>query len=84
MKTLHIIRRVDDRVAWEVIRGDSHEGEVSVLLVQDGVYMEDAPMAKVYASSEDVQARGVFTSHSLVTSQQISRLVAEHERTVVW
>jgi hypothetical protein len=67
MKTLHILRKRNDRLAEETIRlegGSAKEGHlVTVLLIQDAVLGKPAVPAPIYVNIQDLQARGVFPTH---------------------
>ncbi len=84
MKTLHIIRKIDDRLAKEVIERDSAKGDVSVLLIQDGVLSGLREAGNVFASVSDVEARGFNSSHKLVDYSSMCQLIIEHDRIIVW
>ena len=84
MKTLHIIRKVDDKLAQEVINHDSAKGDVSVLLIQDGVLSNMHGVYELYASVCDVEARGLNTSYKLVDYSSICQLIIDHEKVIVW
>ena len=83
MRTLHVIRRADDRLAFEAA-GQSG-GEAAVLLIQDGVRAAaPAAITSVYVSADDVTARGVATNYQQVTAVAMSELIVTHERVLVW
>jgi len=83
MGVLHLIRRPNDRLAFETagLQGRT----ATVLLIQDGVRAA-APegVAAVYASADDVQARGVNTAYPVVDAARIGELIVGHERVLVW
>ncbi|MEW6324368.1 MAG: hypothetical protein AB1515_03170 [Nitrospirota bacterium] len=83
MATLHIIRRANDLLAIEAA---SQSGRNSaVLLIQDGVRASvPGPVGGVYASADDLAARGVQTDYPSVTVAQMSELILRHERVLVW
>ncbi|MEK6561277.1 MAG: DsrH/TusB family sulfur metabolism protein [Nitrospirota bacterium] len=84
MKTLHIIRKVDDKLAQEVINHDSAKGDVSVLLIQDGVLSNMHGVYEMYASVNDVEARGLNTSYKLVDYASICQLIIDHDKVIIW
>ena len=83
-KTLHIIRKIGDKLAQEVIDHESAKGDVSVLLIQDGVLSRLYGAGDVYASVNDVEARGLNTSFKLVDYSTICQLIIDHEKVIVW
>ncbi len=83
MGVLHLIRRPNDRLAFEAAGRQGREA--TVLLIQDGVRaVAPEGVAAVYASADDVQARGVKTAYPLVGAVKISELIISHERIFVW
>ncbi len=84
MKTLHIIRKAGDKLGQEVIDHESAKGDVSVLLIQDGVLSRLYWSGDVYASVSDVEARSLNTSYKLVDYSTICQLIIDHEKVIVW
>ena len=84
MKTLHIIRNIDNKLAQEVISHECAKGYVSVLLIQDGVLSSLHKPGDVYASVNDAEARGLNTSYKLVDYSSICQLILDHDKVVVW
>jgi len=83
MATLHLIRRPDDRLAFEAAGRQGREA--TVLLIQDGVRaVAPEGVASVYVSADDVQARGVKTAYPLVDTAKMSELIVGYERVLVW
>jgi sulfur relay protein TusB/DsrH len=82
MKTLHIVRKGADRLAMEAIRHEQREG--AVLLIQDGVLAKGAFPNETYSCQEDLIARGIASRHRAVDYDAIARLIAEHDRVIVW
>ncbi|HXZ25756.1 MAG TPA: hypothetical protein VEI24_06000 [Nitrospiria bacterium] len=83
MAVLHLIRRPDDRLAFETAGRQGHEA--TVLLIQDGV-RGAAPdgVGAVYAAVDDVQARGVTSAYPMVETARICELIVGHDRVFVW
>ena len=84
MKTLHIIRNIDDKLAQEMIHHDSAKEDVAVLLIQDGVLSNLQVTGDIYASVNDVEARGLNTTYRLVDYSSICQLIIDHDRVIVW
>lgn len=84
MKSLHIIRRADDRLAMEAIRSEARQSAVTVLLLQDGVLSKEDFPKETYAGEEDLAARGIESRHPAVDYSAIARLIAGHDRVVTW
>jgi len=84
MKTLHIIRKAGDKLAQEVINHESDKSGVTVLLIQDGVFSSLQWAGDIYASVNDVEARGLNTSYKLVDYSSICQLIIDHDKVIVW
>ncbi|HUJ79068.1 MAG TPA: hypothetical protein VLY45_01990 [Nitrospiria bacterium] len=83
MSVLHLVRRPNDRLAFETAARQGRES--TVLLIQDGVRGE-APdgVGAVYAAADDVQARGVTSAYPVVETAKICELIIGHDRVFVW
>ncbi len=84
MKILHILRREADQFVLEVIEHDRTVREVSILLIQDGVLSKFREDNNVFASVNDVEARGLDVSCNLVDYPAISQLIVGHDKVIVW
>ncbi len=84
MKTLHIVRKVDIELAQEVISNEGDKGDFAVLLIQDGVLSKVQGTCDIYASVNDVEARGLSTSYKLVDYSSICQLIIDHDKVIVW
>lgn len=84
MKVLHIIRKNDDRLAQEMIEHDRTTGDMAVLLIQDGVLSRLKVGGEIYASVNDVEARGITAPYKLIDYPEICKLIIEHDKVVVW
>ena len=84
MKVLHIIRREWDQLTQEIMNHNRAAGEVSVLLVQDGVLAKLNGDGEIFASINDVEARGICVPHKLVDYPAICQLIIEHDKVIVW
>jgi len=84
MKTLHIIRKAGDKLAQEVINHESDKSGVTVLLIQDGVFSSLQWAGDIYASVNDIEARGLNTSYKLVDYSSICQLIIDHDKVIVW
>jgi sulfur relay protein TusB/DsrH len=87
MRVLHLIRRPNDRLAFEAAGRQGREA--TVLLIQDGVRaviqgVGPGAAGTIYVSADDVQARGVETDYPGLTAVQMSELIVSHERVLVW
>lgn len=84
MKILHIIRREEDNLILEFIDHDRTEGEVSILLIQDGVLSGFKSNGEVFASINDVLARGINVQYKLIDYPSMCQLIVEHDKVIVW
>jgi len=84
MKSLHIIRNIEDQLACSAIRSSSN-AEDALLLMQDGVYGEfQLDSVKIYACQEDLLARNIKKEYQPVSYQEIAKMIIEYDRTIVW
>ena len=84
MKVLHIIRREADPMVQEIIDQYRTKCDVSILLIQDGVLAKLENRGEIYASINDVRARGGDVSYKLVDYPAICEMVIGHDKVVVW
>ncbi len=84
MKTLHILRKAEDRLAMEAIRNERQQRAVAVLLLQDGVLAKGDFPDETYACREDLDARGIQSPYRAADYDAIARLIAEHDRVITW
>lgn len=88
MKTLHVLRRRNDRLAEAAICSEFTSGgegySASVLLIQDAVLGSPAVPVPVYVNAQDLQARGVTRPYEIIDYDEICKMILEHDRTVVW
>ena len=85
-KVLHIIRSNGDSLAQrtiEDIAAGIDSAEQTLLLMQDGVYMQ-SPDMKAFAGADDVRARGIETGVALVEYDQIVEMIFEHDKVITW
>ena len=85
MKHLHIVRDPNERLAIEVAARQSKEDAVSLLLIQDGV-LARPPLDRIncYALSDDLEARQVSSPGGVIDYDGMARMIAEHDKVVVW
>ncbi len=84
MKILHILRREEDQLVREIIEHDKTGENLSVLLIQDGVLSKLREEDSVFASVNDVEARGLHVNCNLVDYPAICKLIIEHDKVIVW
>lgn len=85
MKILHVLRDPHDRLAVEVARQQEERCGVAILLIGDGVLAHpDVPGAMVYAVARDLEARGVKGTGETVDYDGAVRLIADHDKVIVW
>jgi len=85
MKIFHVIRTLPDALPLELARRQQADHEVSLLLVQDGVFASPTVGATpVYALKADLEARGLPAGPTAVDYDEAIRLMAEHDRVIVW
>jgi hypothetical protein len=80
---LHLIRRADDRLAFDAAGRCGTAG--TVLLIQEGVRaLVPGGVGTVYASADDARAHGVTPPCPVLTDAQMAQLIVEHDRIMVW
>jgi sulfur relay protein TusB/DsrH len=85
VRVLHVLRSPGDRRALETAHEHALEHSCSLLLLQDAVLAPAADFpGRVYASAEDLAARGVETRCEELTYQQIVQLIFAHDRVITW
>ncbi len=81
MKTLHIVRKTNDPLAFETVRNDP---DPILLLIQDGVLAKGPFPPETYACREDLAARGIEPPFRVVDYTEIARLIAACDRAISW
>lgn len=85
MKTLHILRNINDQFACTMIEAGMDASESAVLLMQDAVYDElSFDSIKIFACEEDTKARQIESRYQKVSFDEIARMVVAYDRTIVW
>ena len=86
MRILHVIKQTDDPLAWQTVRQQLNNKEncVTVLLLHDAVFCAIQDGGEIYACQDDVFARGVQTSASLVDYTEIVEMLLEADSVVSW
>ena len=84
MKSLHIVRKADDRLAMEAIQNEERQRPVALLLLQDGVLAKGRFPDETYACQEDLTARGIESRYKPIDYDAIAQLIAEYDRVVTW
>ena len=85
MKILHLIRTPHETLARDLAGHQQAAHEVSVLLLQDGVFGSPAVGSlPVYTLRADLEARGLPAGPRAIDYDGAVRLIAEHDRVVVW
>lgn len=84
VKILYILRREEDTWVQEVIDHARGRGEVSLLLIQDGVLSKLKEDSEIFASVHDVLARGITVSYKLIDYPEMCQLIVEHDKVIVW
>ncbi|MDX1763077.1 MAG: DsrH/TusB family sulfur metabolism protein [bacterium] len=86
MSILHIIKRPNDRFAYEMVLNQQEcQGRaVAVLLLHDAVYTPPQGNMEVWACRDDVEARGIESAAKLIGYDEIVKLLLKAESTVCW
>jgi sulfur transfer complex TusBCD TusB component (DsrH family) len=81
---LHILRRLKDESAWQIIAAQRQTHPVAVLLMHDAVLAPPPLDVPMYACAADVQARGITPSLPQLSYEEIVDLIFACERVMVW
>ncbi|MCL5264989.1 MAG: hypothetical protein M1343_07350 [Chloroflexi bacterium] len=85
MKVLHIIRELKDNWPLELAKMQQGKGnEVAVLLLHDAVLSRPPKGFKVFASRDDVRARGVESEAAQVDYEAIVELIFTNDSVSCW
>jgi len=86
MSILHIIKRPNDRLAFDMaLKQKEQQGrEVVVLLIHDAVYTPPRGEMELCACRDDVEARGIESTARLVGYDEIVELLLKSESVVCW
>lgn len=74
-KVLYILRKEDPLSAGLLADKDRTEESASVLLVQDGVRIENMPVDHVYILAEDAESRNVTPQFPTVSYREMLDLI---------
>jgi sulfur transfer complex TusBCD TusB component (DsrH family) len=81
---LHILRRLKDESAWQMINTQHDMQRVAVLLMHDAVLVPPPLDVPMYACEADVAARGIASPLPRLTYDQIVDLIFACQRVMVW
>jgi sulfur transfer complex TusBCD TusB component (DsrH family) len=81
---LHILRRLKDESAWQIINTQRAMQPVAVLLLHDAVLVPPPLDVPMYVCEADVMARGVTSPLPRLTYDQIVDLIFTCQRVMVW
>lgn len=84
MKILHMVREIDDKRAFETARAHAAEHEVTLVLLQDAVLSRFPWDGEVYASREDLEARGLKTGAKELEYGELIGMIFGHDRVIMW
>jgi sulfur transfer complex TusBCD TusB component (DsrH family) len=84
MKTLHILRRISDPLAMELIDAERVQGSVALLLIQDAVLARGDFPPETYVLEEDLSARGEESPYCLINAHGMARLIMDCDRVITW
>lgn len=83
-KTLHILRKISDPLAMEVIHEAQQNAEVVLLLIQDAVLAKGDFPEMTYVSEQDLSARGGDSPYCLINAHGIASLIMDCDRVITW
>lgn len=65
-----------------VVSDQASDGEVSIVLLQDGVTRTDLAARRVYALSDDVTARHMTSSYPVISYADMLRMIFEADAVI--
>lgn len=86
MKILHVLKTPQATDALAIARHhQAAEGhQVTVLLIQDGLYTPSQPGLDLLVCNQDLQARGLTRGEKAVSHEEIIDLIFSHDRIICW
>ncbi|MEE9529794.1 MAG: hypothetical protein V3W52_02290 [Syntrophobacteria bacterium] len=84
MKILYILRKQPDGLAKEMIEKQSHEHEITVVLIQEAVLMKENLPGHVLALDDDVRKRSVSQNIPKIGYEELLSLIFKNDRTLCW
>ncbi|VAX33674.1 hypothetical protein MNBD_NITROSPIRAE01-2213 [hydrothermal vent metagenome] len=84
MKTLHIMRKINDPFALAAITDESGKWPTALLLIQDGVLTTEILPEETYVCHEDLSARGAESPYLSINYTGMARLITECGRVITW
>ena len=84
MKILYILRKQPDGLAKEMIEIQSHEHEITVVLIQEAVLMKENLSGHVLALDDDVRKRSVSQNIPKIGYEELLSLIFKNDRTLCW
>ena len=84
MRLLHLLRKPPDTLTKEMLEKQSHEHEITVVLIQQGVLTEVELPGHVFALDEDLLKEGLERNASKISYRELLGLIFDHERIFCW
>ncbi len=84
MKVLYILRKQPDELAKEMIEKQSPEHEITVVLIQDAVLMQENLPGHVLALDDDARKRSVPQNIPKIGYEELLSLIFKNDRTLCW
>jgi len=85
-RILHILKEQNSAEAEEIIglQNVRHPGELSVLLIQEGVRTKPRLKMKTFVLQEDARSRGIVPGENSISYAQMIEMILGHDAVVVW
>jgi len=85
MKTvLYIVKDPNNKKPFELIRSRTEGTEIRLVLIQEAVKLNPSYPEKIYVLEEDLQERGLSTSHTKISYSGLVDLIFNSEAVVNW
>ena len=86
IKILHIIKKSDDFLAYDMISRQrrNKENEVAVLLLHDAVYTPPNEDTTTFCCRDDLEARNVTCHGNPVDYKEIVNLMLDADKVINW
>jgi sulfur transfer complex TusBCD TusB component (DsrH family) len=84
MRILHLIRRLDDATAADVVAEQTRIADVTVVYLHDAVYRPLSIGTRTLLLDEDCQARGIASNIGRISYDRLVDFIFENDRVITW
>ncbi len=84
MKILYLLRSQPDDLVKEMIVRQSSEHEITIVLIQDAVYMEENLPGHILALEDDLRERSLSPNAPIINYNKLLSLIFQHDKVLCW